>query len=81
MNFKNLIGQRFGKLVVLNRAQSKINKSGRSRTMWNCECDCGNSIIVSADYLKRSECPSCGCEATKNRIEKKKERLQYLEIF
>ena len=70
MSLKNLVGQRFGKLVVLNRAPNKIDKSGKSRTMWNCECDCGNSAIVSADYLKRSECPSCGCEAMKNRIKK-----------
>lgn len=39
--------------------------------MWNCDCDCGNvDIVVSGDYLNNSECPSCGCEARKNRIEK-----------
>ena len=40
--------------------------------MWYCICDCGNpeTIIISGDYLKRSECPSCGCEAYKNRVEK-----------
>lgn len=70
MRFKDLRGQKFGRLTVLNRTPSKIDKSGKSRTMWNCKCDCGNDAIVSADYLKRSECPSCGCEATKNRIEK-----------
>lgn len=70
MSLKNLVGQRFGKLVVLDRAPNKIDKSGKPRTMWNCECDCGNSTTVSADYLKRNECPSCGCEATKNRIKK-----------
>lgn len=70
MSFKDLTAQKFGKLNVLSRAQSKIDKSGRSRTMWNCKCDCGNDVTVSADYLKRSECPSCGCEAIKNKIEK-----------
>lgn len=70
MRLKDLTGQKFGKLIVLNRAQSKIDKSGKARTMWDCKCDCGNNVVVSADYLKRSECPSCGCEATKNRIEK-----------
>jgi hypothetical protein len=70
MNFKDLTGQKFGKLTVLNRAQSKIDKSGKARTMWNCKCDCGNNIAVLADYLRRSECPSCGCYATKRRIEK-----------
>lgn len=70
MKLKDLTGQIFGKLIVLNRSESKIDKSGKPRTMWECKCDCGNIVIVSADYLKRSKCPSCGCEATKNRIEK-----------
>lgn len=71
MKFNDLTGQKFGKLTILGRAPSKIDKSGKSRTMWYCKCDCKDEvIIVSGDYLKRSECPSCGCEATKNRIEK-----------
>lgn len=70
MRFNDITGQKFGKLTVLNRAKSKVDKSGKHRTMWDCYCDCGNNITVSADYLKRSHCPSCGCEATKNRIEK-----------
>ena len=72
MHFKDLTGEKFGKLTVISRAENKIDSSGRSRTMWNCICDCNNddNIVVSGDYLKRSSCPSCGCEATKNRIEK-----------
>ena len=70
MNFKDLVGQRFGRLVVIDRAKSKIDSSGKSRTRWNCVCDCGNNCTVLADYLKQSVCPSCGCEATKNRVEK-----------
>lgn len=70
MPLKDLTGQKIGKLTVLSRAKSKIDKSGKSRTMWDCKCDCGNKTTVSADYLKRSGCPSCGCEATKSRIEK-----------
>ena len=71
MRFNDLTGQKFGKLTILERAPSKIDKSGKSRTMWYCKCDCKDEvIIVSGDYLKRSECPSCGCEAAKNRIEK-----------
>lgn len=69
MRFKDLTGQKFGKLIVLSRAESKIS-SGRKRTMWHCICECGNEIDVSSDYLNKSKCPSCGCEATKNRIEK-----------
>lgn len=72
MNFKDLTGLKFGKLTVVSRAENKIDKSKKPRTMWNCICNCDNEniVIVSGDYLKRSECPSCGCEAKKNRIEK-----------
>lgn len=70
MNFKDLVGQKFGLLTVVGRAENRIDSSGRSRTMWYCICDCGNDKIASSDYLKQSKCPSCGCEATKNRKEK-----------
>ena len=70
MRLKDLTGQKFGKLTVINRAENKINSSGRTRTMCNCICDCGNNKTVSSDYLKQTECPSCGCEALKNKIEK-----------
>ena len=69
MKLKDLTGQKFGKLMVLHRAESKIT-GGRKRTMWHCICECGNEIDASSDYLNKSQCPSCGCEATKNRIEK-----------
>lgn len=70
MNFKDLTGQKFGKLTVINRAKNKIDSSGRARTMWNCHCDCGKDHVASTDYLKQRKVPSCGCEATKNKIEK-----------
>lgn len=72
MKFNDLTGQKFGHLTITGRAPSKIESSGKTRTMWYCFCDCGNPDIikVSGDYLKRSECPSCGCEAKKSKIEK-----------
>lgn len=64
MPLKDFSGQKIGKLEVLKRAPNKIT-GGKNRTMWTCQCDCGNNIDVSSDYLKRSECPSCGCETTR----------------
>lgn len=69
MKFKDFSGQKIGKLEVLKRAPNKIS-GGRNRTMWVCQCDCGNNVDVSSDYLNRSECPSCGCETTRMKIEK-----------
>ena len=71
MHFKDLTGQKIGKLLVKNLAESKVSPAGKSRTMWNCSCECGeDNVVVSGDYLKRSKCPSCGCAAHQNRIEK-----------
>lgn len=88
MPFKNLSGQKIGKLEVLQRAPNKI-AGGKLRTMWTCTCECGNIIDASTDYLKRSKCPSCGCEATKikkeknrvNNIGEKHGRLKIIDII
>lgn len=55
--FKDLTGQRFGRLTVIERAEN--NKSGR--VCWKCLCDCGNKHIVSSNNLLRGEVKSCGC--------------------
>ena len=39
-NIKNLTGQNFGMLTVLNLAFVDKNR----RATWNCICDCGNTI-------------------------------------
>lgn len=59
--FIDLTGQKFGKLVVLSRSETK-NK----RTMWLCKCDCGNECVVRADSLKHNNTISCGCAQREN---------------
>lgn len=56
-NFKDLTGQKFGKLTVIKRAEN--DKYGRS--MWLCECDCGGKNVVLGYYLKAGRIKSCGC--------------------
>ena len=56
MAFIDLTGQRFGKLTVIERAES----IGRC-TMWLCKCDCGNTKPVRSTYLKSGKTKSCGC--------------------
>ena len=43
-NFKDLTGQRFGRLQVVSLAS-------RNPTRWNCRCDCGQSKVVSRGEL------------------------------
>lgn len=51
----NLVGQRFGNLLVLNK--KKINKN----ITWECECICGNKIYVVTANLNNGHTKSCGC--------------------
>lgn len=53
---KDLVGQRFGRLLVIGHA-------GRRRrfVLWKCLCDCGNEKAVSTGDLKHCGTISCGC--------------------
>jgi len=53
---ENLVGKRFGKLVVLKKSKSKFNKAH-----WLCKCDCGKETIASTSGLKSGHTQSCGC--------------------
>lgn len=53
---KNLNGQTFGKLTVISYAGSN-----RGRSTWNCECECGNHVVVNQMELVKGDTLSCGC--------------------
>jgi hypothetical protein len=57
----DLTGKRFGKLVVISRAENNINSSGRVKVVWLCKCDCGNKTNVTSGELKSGDTKSCGC--------------------
>ena len=57
-HLKDLTGQRFGSLLVVERDYSK-SQNGHRYACWKCLCDCGEVIIVTSDNLKRQR--SCGC--------------------
>jgi hypothetical protein len=52
---RNLLGQRFGRLVVLERAGSNNN------AIWLCACDCEKEVIVPSNRLVQGLTRSCGC--------------------
>lgn len=54
---RDLNGQRFGKLLVLNQEPS-IPGGG---AMWRCKCDCGNVAVKRGGGLFRGTIKSCGC--------------------
>lgn len=53
---EDLIGQKFGKLLVIDRADDK-----KGRSAWLCRCDCGNEKIITGQHLKSGAIISCGC--------------------
>lgn len=54
---KILIGQRFGRLKVIN--VSLIKKRGKKS--WLCQCDCEAFTVVNTSYLTSGDTKSCGC--------------------
>jgi hypothetical protein len=56
VSLNKLEGQRFGRLIVLNRA-ANINRN----TRYLCVCDCGNTKEIYGHNLLRGTTKSCGC--------------------
>ena len=56
---KNIIGQKFNRLTVLEDTGKRKNGS----VVWLCKCDCGNICEVCSGSLTRTNHPtrSCGC--------------------
>jgi hypothetical protein len=54
---KDLLGQQFGRLLVIERTEN--NKWGRA--VWICKCSCGNIVKVKGNSLLLHKTKSCGC--------------------
>ena len=76
-SWKNeLIGSRFGRLTVMDRAESK-----RGATRWDCKCDCGKDVTVYWYALKRDQTKSCGCLAIENRTKHGLHKTRFYNIW
>lgn len=53
-----LEGQKFGKLFVLEKVEHND-----LRSLWRCQCDCGNEVIYPSRYLLSIGVKSCGCDS------------------
>jgi 5-methylcytosine-specific restriction endonuclease McrA len=53
---KNIIGERFGRLVVVARTENTNND-----VWWLCKCDCGNMKVARTTSLRSGDVVSCGC--------------------
>lgn len=58
----SLIGNRYGKLVVLRRGDDYVfEKSGYHLKRYVCQCDCGNKTLTREKALISGKVTSCGC--------------------
>jgi len=73
MSKNQIIGKRFGRLVVV-RQDKVVNASGwRKRYYFLCKCDCGNIKSIQKDALVYGTTRSCGC-LQKELIEAQKQK-------
>lgn len=57
---ENVIGNRYGRLVVIEDAEPYIWR-GKKNRMEKCLCDCGNIVFCRLSALKCGLTKSCGC--------------------
>lgn len=59
----DLLGQRFGSLVVKRKLPRERKENGTmAPIMWYCECDCGGNVTVNTFRLtsgEKTHCPNC----------------------
>lgn len=60
----DLTGKKFGYLTAIQK-DTCVNKNAR----WICKCDCGNTISVESQKLRKGNTKSCGCQRGKIKIE------------
>ena len=59
--FKDITGQRFGRLIAESYIAGRRNPPPRTHGKWACVCDCGNEALVEAGSLVNNLTRSCGC--------------------
>ena len=68
--FIDLTGQRFGLLTVVSRAHK--DPGSTTHHLWECKCDCGNTVLVRGPSLRKGITKACGCMKGKRANKKEK---------
>lgn len=55
-NFINRVGQKYGKLLVL-----ELDRVENRETFWKCICNCGKTVVKRGANLIQGGTTSCGC--------------------
>ena len=62
---KDLIGKRYGRLIVVKKNGKKAHGK---ENVYLCKCDCGNTVEVRSGLLSQGRKKSCGCLYRDTRI-------------
>lgn len=73
------LGDKFGQLLIVEKAGKKINSP--HRTIYKCLCDCGNYKLIDAGNLRKPNIRSCGCLRRKLAIEKGKKQRTVISFL
>ena len=74
---KNEIGNKYGKLLVIEEAGIDSSK----HKMWRCQCDCGNIIEVRGAKLRSGDKTDCGCVKKHGFIDETNNRYGRLTVL
>lgn len=67
----DITGNKYGRLTVLSFAGYNNHKTPKPQ--WECQCECGEVVVIAGYHLKNGNTSSCGCL----RKETAKERATY----
>lgn len=56
MKYKDMKGQRFGQLTVIEKT---TERSAKGQVYWVCKCDCGRFLLVRGDNLRTGNTTKC----------------------
>lgn len=74
---KNEIGNKYGKLLVIEEAGIDSSK----HRMWRCQCDCGNIIGVRGAKLRSGDKTDCGCVKKHGFVDETDNRYGRLKVL
>ena len=61
LNLVNIVGERFGKILVLSRSEVPKGIKDNREAFFLCRCDCGKEKIIRGNSLRSGLTTSCGC--------------------
>lgn len=79
MNVKILDGMRFGKLTVIRRSDKRGSRGARTVPLWECLCDCGETVYKATDTLTNPDVSMCERCAKRYAASKMNESVGFID--